>query len=74
MGTITVTIADDAERWLRQSAGKGKGKLGAKLTEVIQLAQKDIHDDEAATRLLAMMRRGFPLGIKKFSRAELHER
>lgn len=74
MGTITVTISDDAERWLRKTAGKGKGKLGGKITDIIMQAQKDVHDDESTARLKELMRRGFHLGIKRFRREELYGR
>lgn len=60
MGTITVAIADDAERWLRKAAGKGKGKLGGKITEAVQLLRGFSEKDDATARLREMMRRGSP--------------
>lgn len=74
MGTITVTISDEAEQWLRKSAGKGKGKLGKKLTEAVAKMHDKEGRDEAGERLKEMMRRARPLGLMPVTREELHER
>jgi hypothetical protein len=74
MGTITVTISDEAEQWLRKTAGKGKGKLGKKLTEAVAKMHDKEGRDEAAERLLRQMDETTIIGAKRVAREELHER
>ncbi len=74
MGTITVTISDDAERWLRKAAGRGKGKLGNKLTEAVEHLHDKEGRDEAGERLLRQMDKATIIGAKRVRREELHER
>jgi hypothetical protein len=74
MGTITVTISDEAEQWLRKTAGKGKGKLGKKLTEAVANMHDKEGRDEAAERLLRRMDETTIIGAKRVTREELHER
>lgn len=71
---MTVAIGEEEARWLRKAAGKGKGKLGAKITEAVRLLKGVSEQDEAKERLLEAMRNPKFIGSKRVSRDELHER
>ena len=71
MGVITISLDDDAERILREIAGrrgKKKGALGETIAELLKTAR----NDEIAS-LLEELKRGFPINVGKIKRDELYE-
>ena len=80
MATITVNVDDGVyERFRKIASEEKKGKkgfLGDTITEAMQKYATEKDKDEAAKKLLAMMKKGFNLGglSKGFKREDLYER
>ncbi len=79
MGTVTINIEDAVEKEFRktveQLTGLGKGKLGKAIKEALQLWIQKQQEQQIASRQLALLKKGFPMGTFTIkSRSELHER
>ncbi len=78
MGTMTITIDNETENAFRSAVekelGKGKGRLGAAITEALDLWLKKARQEQIVKRQLAFLERGFLFGKYPFKREELHER
>jgi macrodomain Ter protein organizer (MatP/YcbG family) len=79
MGTITVSIDDDAEKELRdlvEKEGRKKGDLGKVISEAIKKMIEEKRQKEIAERQLKRMSEGMytlPKGWK-FNRDEIYDR
>ena len=79
MGTITVSIDDDAEEILRKlvaEQGNKKGDLGKAITEAIKKLAEEKKQKEIAERQMERSRKGLyslPKGWK-FNRDEIYDR
>jgi hypothetical protein len=74
MSTITLEIPDALFEKMTEAAIKFDKSVSELLLEVAQEKYLDLSYEERAARAIAQMRQGFPLGIQKVSREELHER
>ena len=79
MGIITISISDEAENKLRETAkkklGEGKGVLGKAVEEAVNKWANDDEQSEIARRQLKLMQKGlYSLKGWKFNRDELYDR
>ncbi len=79
MGTITVSVEDSVEKQFRETVsetvGSGKGVLGKVMTEAMKKWVEEKRQKKIAEEMLALLDKGIEMGaLRKFSRAELHER
>ncbi|MBS3096271.1 hypothetical protein J4480_02420 [Candidatus Woesearchaeota archaeon] len=79
MGIITISMKDEVEKELRQTAkseiGEGKGALGKAIEEAVKRWIEEKRQEEIAKRAMEMMNKGLYL-LKgwKFNRDELYDR
>ena len=79
MGIITISISDEAENKLRETAkkklGEGKGVLGKAVEEAVNKWANDDEQSEIARRQLKLMQKGlYSLKGWKFNRDEIYDR
>ena len=79
MGTVTINLSDEVEDIFRKNAkethGEGKGKLKEAIEEAILTWAKILKNEEARQKVIAILKKGIPLGYKPYrSRDELHDR
>ena len=79
MGIITISISDEAENKLRETAkkklGEGKGVLGKAVEEAVNKWADDEEQQRIAAELKAMMDKGlYSLKGWKFNRDEIYDR
>ena len=79
MGIITISISDEAENKLRETAkkklGEGKGVLGKAVEEAVNKWADDENQKRIAAELKAMMDKGlYSLKGWKFNRDEIYDR
>jgi len=79
MGIITVSISDEAENKLRETAkkklGEGKGVLGKAVEEAVNKWADEDKQKEIAERQIQRMKQGlYSLGRWKFNREEIYDR
>lgn len=79
MGIITISISDEAENRLRETAkrklGEGKGVLGKAVEEAVNKWAEDDKQKEIAERQIQRMKQGlYSLGKWKFNREEIYDR
>ncbi len=74
MSSITLEIPEALLKKMNQAAAKFDKSVSELLLEIAQEKYPDLSYEERAAQAIAQMRQGFPLGIQKVSREELHER
>ncbi|HLC75427.1 MAG TPA: hypothetical protein VJH88_06275 [Candidatus Nanoarchaeia archaeon] len=78
MGTITINVDGETETRFREvvfkEKGIGKGKLGEAVTEALKKWVEDKQQHEIRKRQLELMKKGLPIGLKKFNRDDLYGR
>jgi hypothetical protein len=74
MSSITLEIPDALLEKMQTEAAKFDKSVSELLLEIAQAKYSDLTYEERAARAIAQMRQGFPLGVQKVSREELHER
>ncbi len=74
MSSITIEIPDALLEKMAAAALKFDKSVSELLLETAQEKYLDLDYEERAARAIAQMRQGFPLGVQKVSREELHER
>tara|TARA_Y100000310_G_scaffold344708_2_gene458942 strand:+ start:363 stop:602 length:240 start_codon:yes stop_codon:yes gene_type:complete len=75
MKTITINIDDKIEKDFRETVkedrGIGKGKIGAAVSEALQLWIKEKKEEEIAAQQIDIMKKAKSLGKFKFNREKI---